>query len=287
MPELMMIFIRSLLSFFALLLLTRLMGKKQLSQLTFFDYVVGITIGSIAASMSVDQNIMLANGLVGLAVWGLIPILISVVELKSYFFRMMTDGSPTILIEDGQILEKNLVKEQIPLDKLMSLLRQNNAFKLADVEFAILETNGQLSVMKKSEAEAVTPRILDIPTEKMEDPRLVIFDGEVMESTLDEIGVTKEWLLGEIIKQGAKTYSDVFAAQLESNGNVYIDLYDDQKKVTQPNQKAMLKATLEKTRADLMIYTLDTDNPEAKQMFDQEAQRIEKTLQSLNSYLNG
>lgn len=285
MSDTMLILIRSIISFGVLLLLTRLMGKKQISQMTFFDYVVGITIGSIAASMSVDQNIMLANGLIGLAIWGLIPILISIISLKSNFFRMLTDGSPTVLVENGKILEKNLSKEGLAIDQLMLLLRQKNAFKLSDVEFAVLENDGQLSVMKKTSAEPITPATMGMVVESETEPRLVIADGTVMELTLKDMGYTKEWLLGEITKQGAKCFSDVFVGQLEANGKVYIDLYHDQGKVNQPKQKPMAKANLEKIHADLMTYSLETADPQAKKMYEQEAKRIEEVLKGLDPFL--
>jgi len=285
MSEAMLILIRSIISFLVLLLLTRLMGKKQISQMTFFDYVVGITIGSIAASMSVDQNIMLANGLIGLAVWGLIPILISILNLKSNLFRTLTDGSPTVLIENGKVMEKSLTKEGLAIDELMLLLRQKNAFKLSDVEFAVLENDGQLSVLKKSSAEPITPATMGMVVEMEKEPRLVIADGTVMELTLKEMGYTKEWLLGEITKQGAKSFSDVFLGQLESNGKVYVDLYQDKVKVNQPKQKQMVKANLKKVHADLMTYSLETDAPQAKKMYEEEANRIENVLKSLESFL--
>src|SRR5690554_481321 len=99
--------IRSIAAFLVLFLMTRIMGKKQISQLTFFDYCVGITIGSIAATMSVDQNVKALNGVMSLFIWGLFPILLAYLGMKSHTFSNLTDGKATILIENGKIIEKN------------------------------------------------------------------------------------------------------------------------------------------------------------------------------------
>lgn len=167
MPEYLLIFLRSTLAFGVLLILARLMGKKQISQLTFFDYIVGITIGNIAASLSIELGIKIVNALIGLTLWGLIPILFGVIGLKSYKFRNLVDGHPTVLIRDGQILEENMKKEKMNISDLMLELRQKNAFNVADVEFAVMETNGKLSVMKKSDSQPITPQTfgLQVPPE--------------------------------------------------------------------------------------------------------------------------
>ena len=127
------------------------MGKKQLSQLTFFDYVVGITIGSIAATMSVDKNIQISNGVVSLAIWGFFPIILGFLGMKSRKFLQLTDGRPSIVIKNGEVLEDSMKKNQLVIDELMMLLREKGVFKVDDIEIAILETNGELSIMKKTD----------------------------------------------------------------------------------------------------------------------------------------
>src|SRR5699024_1947228 len=160
MPELVLIFIRSVIAFLLLLVMARVMGKKQISQLTFFDYCVGITIGSIAATLSIDQNVKAANGLVALFIWGLFPIILAYVSLKSMGFTKLIDGKATILIQNGEILEKNMKKNLLTADELILLLREKGVFNISDVEMAVLETNGQLSVMLKTEKQPVTPQVL-------------------------------------------------------------------------------------------------------------------------------
>lgn len=227
MPEYLLILIRSTIAFIVLLGLTRIMGKKQLSQLTFFDYIVGITIGSIAATMSVDQNIKISNGLVSLLVWGLIPILLAYLGLKSGTFLRVTDGRTSIIIKQGQVLEKEMKKNQLAVDELMMMLREKGVFKVDDVEIAIFETNGELSVMKKTDVDSITPSTLGLRVKREEAPSLLIVDGHILHENLNLLQLDRQWLLKEIKKQGAYDEKDVFIAQVDSNKQLYIDLYQD------------------------------------------------------------
>jgi len=226
-PEIVVIIIRSVVAFVVLLVLARIMGKKQISQMTFFDYVVGITIGSIAGAVSADQNVKLIDGLAATVVWGSFTVLIGVIALKSYRFRKAVQGEPTVLVQNGKVLEENLRKARMDATELMENLRENQVFRLADVEFAVLETNGQLSVMKKADKEPVTREDLRMKTGAKGEPRIVIMDGNVMRQTLESLGYTETWLLKKVREQGAKGFRDVFLAQVDADGNVYVDLYAD------------------------------------------------------------
>lgn len=227
MPEYILILIRSILAFIFLLFLTRIMGKKQLSQLTFFDYVVGITIGSIAATMSVDQNIKISNGVVSLFIWGVFPILLSFLGMKSRAFQQFTDGKPVIIIKKGEVLEHAMKKNMLTIDELLMLLREQQVFKIEDVEMAVLETNGELSIMLKSDKEPITMSTLGIKVKKESGPSLLIADGYILKENLKALGFTTNWLEDQIKKQGAKSEKDVFIAQVDSNKQLYVDLYED------------------------------------------------------------
>lgn len=285
MSEAMLIFIRSVLSFLVLLALARLMGKQQISQLTFFDYIVGITIGSIAASMSVDQNIKLMNGFIGLGIWGLIPVFISILNMKSTLLRKITQGTPTVLIKDGKVLEKGLEQEHMTLDDLMVLLRGKNIFKLADVEFAAFETDGQLSILKKAEVEPVTPKILGMMVEQETEPRLVVKDGKVMDKTLTQLGYSTEWLLTEISKKGVNRFEDIFVAQVDSTGNVYVDTYDDAYAKAMDKRKPRVKANLQRAYDDLMDFATETKDPETKKFYEIQAGKLKQALDLVDPYL--
>lgn len=276
MPEVVLILIRSIVAFFLLLLMTRVMGKKQISQLTFFDYCVGITIGSIAATLSIDQNVKIVNGLVSLTIWGLFPIILAYVGMKSIIFSNITDGKATILIQNGEILHKNLKKNLLTVNELLLLLREKGTFKVSDVEMAVFETNGQLSVLLKTNQQPVTPQILGIPLEKEHGPTILIMDGKILKKSLENLGYSKEWLEGEVQKQGAKSIKDVFLAQIDSRGNMYVDLYEDQYRRPVVEERPLVAATLKKIQADLESFSLETDNPEAKKLYAQQASELKK-----------
>jgi uncharacterized membrane protein YcaP (DUF421 family) len=150
MPEFVTIAGRAFLSFLVLLTLARILGKKQISHLTFFDYVVGIVIGDIAATMAVDPSMKFTNGLVGLVIYTLLSLIIAFGAIKSFKFRELVESSPSILIKDGKIMGKNLFKNRLTFDDLLNGLRVKDAFNISEVELAMLETDGQISVLKKT-----------------------------------------------------------------------------------------------------------------------------------------
>ncbi|GMA61288.1 DUF421 domain-containing protein [Alicyclobacillus fastidiosus] len=278
------VLIQSLISFIVLFILARIMGKRQVAQLNFFDYIVGITIGNIAASWSLDE-VKNVHAIASLLVWTIAPLIIAFIQRKSYRGRIILDGKQQILVQEGQVLEKNVKKANINIEELMQLLRQKDIFKLSDVEFAILETNGSLSAMKKSELQPVTPKDTGIQVINEREPRLVIIDGHVMERSLQQTGYSREWLLGEIMKQGASDVKDVFIAQIDSNGSVYVDLYHDSIREPQIKEKPLLAATLKKLQADMMSFALETNNPRAKESYTQGADVLEKLIKEVTPFL--
>lgn len=287
MPVSMLILFRALFSFVMILIMARIMGKKQISQLTFFDYIVGITIGNIAASLAINQQTRILNGIIGLLVWGLLPILLGFLSIRWNGFRLLVEGRPTVLVENGKVLERNLHKTKMTADDLMVNLREKNAFKLADVELALLETNGKVSVMKKSDKQPLTPQSMGMTVEAEHRPAIVVIDGHVLHKSLSDQGYSKEWLLGELMKQGANDFSDVFLAQVDSKGNLYVDLYHDKAQLPQIKQKPLIAAQLKKVQADLENFALQTEDQTAKQMYAQQAKSLQDSIQQLQPYLNG
>lgn len=227
MPEYVEVAGRAIFSFLVLFSLARILGKKQISHLTFFDYVVGIVIGDMASQIAIDTSMKIVNGLIGLVVYTLLSVILAYGAIKSFKFRDLVESSPSILIKDGKIMERSLFRHKMTYDDLMNGLREKDAFKIDEVEMAILETNGQISVMKKPEYQALTPKDMGLRMKEDHAPSLIIIDGTLLEKRLRSLGYTKDWLLSEIKKKGANTFEDVFLAQVNSNGNVYVDLYDD------------------------------------------------------------
>lgn len=286
MSEYLLIITRSVFTFIILLVLARFMGKQQLSQLTYFDYIVGITIGDISASLAVDQNMKVSNGLIGLIIWAMFSVLMALISLKSFKFRKLTSGKPTVIIQEGKVHEKNLKRLRLSVDELMPLLRAKDAFKLSDIEMAVMETDGKVNVLKKTDASPVTPKAMGLQVEQEKQPQIVVLDGKVLENSLNQSSYTRDWLLGEVTKQGAADFSDVFLAQIDSTGNVYVDLYQDKLKKPEVQAKPLLKATLKKTQADLELFASQTNNKEAKRMYAEQANKLQQTIDSIQSYLN-
>lgn len=262
--------IQAIVALIVLFLITRISGKKQLAQLTFFEYIVGITVGDIAAYVSTDLEVNLVHGYTSLFVWAGIPLLFEFLILKSKKLRDLVEGQSTVVIKDGKIMEDNLKKVRYTSDELLEQLRLKNAFKISDVEFAVLENNGQLSVMFKKDAE--------------KEPQTVIMDGNILWEPLATIGLNKDWLMTELDKLGV-TVNNVFLGQVDENGLLYVDLYDDKIKVPEPSQKQLLLATLKKCQADLELYSLQTNSEEAKAMYATTSNQLENSLLNITRYL--
>ncbi|WP_206811319.1 DUF421 domain-containing protein [Paradesulfitobacterium ferrireducens] len=221
------VIIRSVLSFFALIFFIRLIGKQQVAQLTFFDYVVGITIGSIAATLSVQVNENTLATLVGMITWTVLAILLAVISMHNVWIRKVVSGEATVVIQNGRILEQNLKRIRIPIDELISELRTQGVFNIADVEFALFEPGGKISVQKNSQKQPVTPNDLHMPTQYDGLPTNLVMDGVVLVDALRSLKLTKAWLQHQLQKQNVQNIEEVSLAQLDTKGNLYVDLIGD------------------------------------------------------------
>ncbi|WP_080848213.1 YetF domain-containing protein [Cytobacillus gottheilii] len=222
--------LRILLSFLTMLVMTRIMGRKEISQMTFFNFVSAIAIGSIGANLAVSQNLSIRNGVLALVGWGIITIIMDLLDIKSKKTRIALEGEPLIVIKDGQIMEKVLRKVRLDIDALNAMLRQKNVFSLTDVNYAILENNGELSVMKKENKQFITKSDLSIqsdPNKLYPISTGVISDGKVNIENLSKLNLTEDWLDQQLRKNGITSVSDVFYAEIQNDGTLYIDSRND------------------------------------------------------------
>jgi len=226
-PITFVVIIRSVISFFALIFFIRLIGKQQVAQLTFFDYVVGITIGSIASTLSVQVNENTMATLVGMGTWTVLAILLAILSMHNVWIRKVISGEATVVIENGKILEKNLKRIRIPIDELIAELRTQGVFSIADVEFAIFEAGGKISIQKKSQKQPLTPGDLNIPTQYDGLPTNLIMDGTILNDALRSLNLTKAWLQHQLGKQNIQNINEISLAQLDTKGNLYVDLKND------------------------------------------------------------
>lgn len=216
--------LRTTFAFIALLILARVMGKKQIAQLTFFHYVTGITIGSIAADIAGESRTPFFNGLIAMIWWAILTILMSYVAFKFKRARGILDDQPKIVMRDGKILVDSLKKLRLHLDDLNMMLREQGIFSIKDVQYAILETNGKLSVMKKAGQEPATKQDVKAPApEPKYIPAEIIAEGKIVKQNLKELNLTEEWVYEQLKKQGIGKVEHVFYAEIQGDGSLHID----------------------------------------------------------------
>ncbi|MEG6615153.1 DUF421 domain-containing protein [Peptococcaceae bacterium 1198_IL3148] len=220
--------IRAVGAFFAVLIITRVLGKEQMGQLAVSDFVNAIAIGSIAANMATDHKENVSYYIIGIIIFGGLTYAINYVALKSRTARKILEGEPTVVIHNGKLLEKNMAKMRYSVDHVTMQLREKNVFNIADVEFAVAEPHGELSVLLKSDKQPLTPRDVNIATDYQGVPSELIVDGKIIYQNLQQNNLSKDWLLTELNKQGVSNVKDVVFASLDSAGNLYVDKYQDQ-----------------------------------------------------------
>ncbi|WP_273849967.1 DUF421 domain-containing protein [Guptibacillus spartinae] len=228
MGDLIEVILRSLFILIGLFIITKLLGKKQLSKLSYFEYIVGIIIGDIAGSLSMDVKVSVLHGVTSIMIWTIISIFLSYISLKNKKVRDFVEGKARVFIKDGKILEENLKKERFTTDELLEMLRKKSVFSANEVEFALLESDGELSVLLKRDYRTVKPAELWLHLPADKEPKTVIMDGEIMNEAITEVGHNEAWLR-KMLSDKSVAIDEVFLAQLHSDGKLTLDYYDDGK----------------------------------------------------------
>ena len=221
--------IRTVITFAVLLVLTRLMGKKQVSQLSFFHYVTGITIGSIAGNIAGESETPFWNGLISLILWALLTLLMSYISLKIPKARIALEDKPTIVIREGKILEGSMKSLRLHLDDLNMMLREQGIFSIKDAYYAVLETNGKLSVLMKAGQDPATKQDVKAPAPVPKYiPSEIISDGVMVKKNLTELNLTEEWVHEQLKKQGVGKIEQVFYAEIQTDGSLHVDMRSEE-----------------------------------------------------------
>ncbi|MDO4962940.1 MAG: DUF421 domain-containing protein [bacterium] len=220
--ELLDVTIRAVSSLITLFLITKLIGKKQVSQLSLFDYVIGISIGNFAAEMTINLESTEINGIWAVVLFGLFAYLISYLTMKSIVLRRFFMGTPTIIIQDGKILEKSLKKERLDINEMLEEIRSNGYFDLSQIEYAIMESNGKLSIMPKTDYRPLTPKDMDLKLAKESLCANIIIDGKIMHQSLKYMGKDEKWLKKELKVKGYTDFSDILLATLDINEKIVV-----------------------------------------------------------------
>ncbi|MES5952465.1 DUF421 domain-containing protein [Bacillus fungorum] len=283
-PEWTLVILRSVFILIILFAITKWLGKRQISQLSFFEYIAGMTIGDIAAQVSTGLDSKFFHGVFAILIFAVVPFLTGILSLKNKTARDFFEGKSTVLIKDGKILEDNLKKEKYTSDELLELLRGKDAFSVADVEFAVLEPSGELNVLLKKDRQPLTAKDIGLKVPNEKETQTVIMDGNVLDEPLSSSGHNRAWLHSELEKLGV-VIENVFLGQVDSYGQLTIDIYNDKLQMPSPQNKPLLLASLKKCHADLELFSLETKSKSASEMYSKNAKQIEKILNKVTYLL--
>ncbi len=215
------VIVRSVVAMTTLFFMTKLLGKKQVSELSLFDYVVGISIGNFASEMAINLEADFFNAFTAIIVFGLLAFFISILTMKSLKLRKFFIGTPTILIQHGKMIYKNMKKTKFDVNDLLEEARGNGYFDLSEIEYALLEANGKVSFLPKGEYKNLTIKDMNLKAQKQGLCANVIIDGNIMNGNLEKVNKDEKWLLHELEVNG-KEASKVLLATIDINDKLVI-----------------------------------------------------------------
>ena len=219
-------FIRAIILYIVVLVVMRLMGKREIGQLQPFELAISIMIADLASVPMSELGIPLTNGIVPILALLVMYMIISILNMKSVNFRKIMSGKPAILVYRGRIDEKALRKESITINELQERLRVDNIFNLGDVEYAILETNGELTVIQKPEKRALTAQDLNISPEYEGISYDLVVEGKIMYENLKALGKDEKWLEKQLKNFDAKP-ENTLVATMDGKGQFFCQKKED------------------------------------------------------------
>ncbi len=217
--EILKVVLTSILSAAALFVIAKVMGHKQMSQLDFFDYITGITIGSIAAELATELE-KPWKPLVAMLVYGAITVILTFMTSKLPRMRKFINGTPTIVLDNGKLYRQNMKKAKLDLSEFMVMCRQEGYFNLNDIQTAIFEYNGRLTVLPKATKRPANPEDMNLIPNPERICTEVIMDGRVLEDNLKRMGLDINWLKKEIAAQGFKKPGEIFLGVCDDNNQL-------------------------------------------------------------------
>lgn len=223
------ILIRTVILFVMVIISMRIMGKRQIGQLQPYELVVTIMISELATLPMEDMRIPLIHGFIPIVTLLIIQIVISLLELKSDKARFILDGKPSIVIRNGRLVLSELKNQVFTVNDLLEELRMKGYYNIEDVEYAILETNGQISVIPKDDNQPVTKSDMNIKTKAKTIPAIIISQGRINMDNLKFINKDERWLMNQIKAANIKDIKEIFIAVMTTEGGLYIQKYSDHK----------------------------------------------------------
>ncbi|MDQ0205851.1 DUF421 domain-containing protein [Alkalicoccobacillus murimartini] len=217
--------IELIVGFFALLLLTKILGKNQLSQLSPFDFVSALVVGELVGNAIYDADVGLMRVLVAISIWGTLIYLIELLTQKIRRSRSLLEGSPSIIIYKGQVNFEELKKNKLDLNQLQHLIRDKGTFSLKEIEHGILETDGKITIIKKHAYDTPTNQELNVKPSARPLPLLLILDGEISSNNIQLANLTNKWLYDEITRQGIPDPKNILYAEWIDGEALHIQTY--------------------------------------------------------------
>ena len=209
----------SLLSAVSIFIIAKFIGHKQMAQLDFFDYITGITVGSIAAELATELEKPL-KPLVAMLIYGVVTVLLSFVTRKLPKMRKFINGTPTIIMDNGKLYRKNLKKAKLDLSEFMMMCRQEGYFNLEDIQTAVFEYNGRLTVLPASTKRPLNPEDMKLDPKQEEIFTEVIMDGKILEENLRRMGLCAKWLHTQLKEQGYKNEKQIILGVCDRNNHL-------------------------------------------------------------------
>lgn len=279
------VIIRSFSLLVVLFIITKILGKKSVAQLSTFELIAVIVFGVVGGLSASMVNFPIFHGLLTIFIWFGVLIAAGIISIKSKTFRNIFLGESTVMIQNGKIMEDNLKKENYSADDLLQNLRTKDIFNVADVEFAVLEPSGTLNVLPKKDTQPITAKDIGIKVAPEKAPETVVMDGKMLLEPLANLSLNPNWLETELDKLNV-SIENVFLAQADQDGQLTVDLYDDQIVVPEPSEKPLLLATLKKCQADLELFALETENITSKEMYEKNSKKVQQVINMIEPFAN-
>ena len=219
--DLLEVAVRAIISLIVLFLVTKMIGKKQVSELSLFDYVIGISIGNFAAEMTVNLDTSFLYGTLAVLIFGLLAYFISVLTLKSIKLRRFFMGIPTLIIEDGKLLEEGLKSVKYDINDFLEQCREQGYFDISEIAYAIMEASGKISILPKASNKNVTIKDMNLKKEKSSLVANIIIDGNIMSNNLRAMNKDEKWLKKKIKEKGKKL-DDILLCTLDNSEKILV-----------------------------------------------------------------
>ena len=234
--ELLIVSKRAVFSLITLFLVTKMIGKKQVSQLSLFDYVISISIGNFAAEMTMNLDSQVLDGFLSIVIFGLIAFLVSIVTMKSIILRRFFIGTPTLIMQDGKFILQNLKRVKFDMNDFLETAREKGYFDISTIKYALMEVDGKVSFLPKEDNLPVTNKDLKIKASKSELVSNVIIDGKIIKENLKNIGKNESWLKNKLKSKGYKNYDSILLLTVSESGAI---------KIFNKDEKDIIKNVLE------------------------------------------